>query len=136
MTVFVCVDTRGGMTFNKRRQSRDIRVIEDILRVSKDGTLYISEFSRELFEGKRAKIVCDTAPLETAPNDAFVFIENEQIGKYTEKIDKLIVYNWGEPYPFDMKLDINPKECGFRLRSRREFVGNSHDKVTREDFTK
>lgn len=136
MTVFVCVDTRGGMTFNKRRQSRDKRVIEDIIRASDDGILYISDYSEELFSVSGASVICVPSPLDTAPNDAYVFIENEHLSRYADKIDRLIIYNWGEAYPFDFKLDIDPQKDGFKLKSRREFVGNSHKKVTREDFIK
>ena len=49
MTVFVCIDDRGGMLFNKRRQSRDSKVIEDVVRTVGDGVLYISDFSELLF---------------------------------------------------------------------------------------
>lgn len=136
MTVFICLDTRGGMMFNKRRQSRDVRVIEDIIRASAEKPLYISDFSEELFAGKRANIVCVQSPLDEAPSDACVFIENEHLGRHIDKIDKLIIYNWSEAYPFDFRLDIKPEECGFKIKSRREFVGNSHEKVTREDFIK
>ena len=31
MDVFVCLDDRGGMFFNHRRQSRDRQVIQDML---------------------------------------------------------------------------------------------------------
>lgn len=136
MTVFICVDLRGGMMFNKRRQSRDVRVIEDIIRASDGRVLYISGYSEELFSGKRADVVCLQNPLDMAPRDACVFVENEHLGKYIDKIDKLVIYNWGEAYPFDFKLDIDPQSVGFKIKSRREFVGNSHKKVTREDFIK
>ncbi len=136
MTVFVCVDSRGGMMFNKRRQSRDVRVIEDIIRASDGEILYISDYSEELFSGRRADVICVQNPLDTAPANACVFVEGEHLGEYIDKIDKLVIYNWGEAYPFDFKLDIAPKDVGFKIKSRREFVGNSHKKVTREDFIK
>ena len=136
MTVFVCVDTRGGLIFNDRRQSRDPKVIEDVIRTAGDGILYISDFSEDLFSDSDTSVISVPNPLLSAGEGAFVFVENLPLSPYADKIDKLIVYNWGEPYPFDMKLDLKPTECGFRLRSRRTFAGIAHDKITREDFIK
>ena len=136
MTVFICLDERGGMMFNKRRQSRDIRVIEDVIRCAEDGVLYVSDYSEALFEDSTASVISVPEPLEVASDSAYVFCEGTPLADYIGKIDKIIIYNWCEVYPSDMKLDINPKECGFKLKSRREFVGKSHKKVTREDYIK
>lgn len=136
MTVFICLDERGGMMFNKRRQSRDIRVIEDVIRCAEDGVLYVSDYSEALFEDSTASVISVPEPLEVASDGAYVFCEGTPLADYIDKIDKIIIYNWCEVYPSDMKLDINPKECGFKLKSRREFVGKSHKKVTREDYIK
>lgn len=136
MTVFLCLDNKGGMMFNKRRQSRDAKVIEDIARVADDGLIYISDFSEILFEESSASVICVPNPLEAASANAFVFCEDSGISEFTEKIDRLIIYRWGEIYPSDMKLDINPESCGFRLKSTRKFKGKSHDNITREDYIK
>ncbi len=136
MTVFVCIDDRGGMLFNKRRQSRDSRVIEDVARTVGDGVLYISDFSEILFEESDASVISVSEPLLSAGADGFAFIENEHLSEYLDKIDRLIIYKWNRKYPYDFALDVEPTSAGFRKRSTREFIGTSHDKITREDYVK
>lgn len=136
MTVFICLDDRGGMLFNKRRQSRDAKVIEDVIRCSDDGLLYISDFSEKLFAESAASVISVPDPLEAAGEDAFVFCENMHLAPYLDKIDRLIIYKWNELYPSDFKIDVEVSKCGFRLKSRREFVGKAHKKITREDYVK
>ena len=136
MTVFLCTDSRGGMIFNGRRVCFDMKIIEDVIRYTGDGILYISDFSEDLFEDSTASVISVPSPLASAGDGAFVFIENEDILPHLDRIDRLIIYNFGEPYPYDVRLDIKPSDVGFRLRSRRTFVGATHDNVTREDYVK
>lgn len=136
MTVFVCIDDRGGMLFNKRRQSRDSRVIEDVIRTAEDGVLYISDFSEMLFEESEASVISVPDPLESAGEGGFVFIENRHLKEHIKKIDRLIIYKWNRKYPSDFTLDIDPIADGFKKKSTREFGGTSHDKITREDYVK
>ena len=124
------------MLFNKRRQSRDSRVIEDVIRTAEDGVLYISDFSEILFEESDASVISVPAPLESARSESFVFIENEHLKEYVDKIDRLIIYKWNRKYPSDFTLDIDPIADGFKKKSTREFKGTSHDKITREDYVK
>ena len=136
MTVFICIDERGGRLFYGKRQSRDPKVIEDVIRCADDGVLYISDFSEKLFADSTASVICVPAPLEVAGADAYVFCEEAPLGEYVDKIDKLIIYNWNEHYPSDFKLDIDPLKCGFKLRSKREFKGVAHKLISREDYVK
>ena len=46
MRVIVCLDDRNGMLFNRRRQSRDRRVVEDILRELGEKRLLVNGFRR------------------------------------------------------------------------------------------
>lgn len=136
MTVFVCIDDRGGMLFNKRRQSRDSKVIEDVARTVGDGLLYISDFSEILFAESDASVISVPDPLDSAGDGSFVFVENLHLGEYVDKIDRLIIYKWNRKYPCDFELDVTPSTAGFKKKSTREFKGTSHDKITREDYVK
>ena len=136
MTVFVCIDDRGGMLFNKRRQSRDSKVIEDVARTVGEGLLYISDFSEVLFAESDASVISVPDPLDSAGDGSFVFVENLHLGEYVDKIDRLIIYKWNRKYPCDFELDLTPTEAGFKKKSTREFKGTSHDKITREDYVK
>ena len=134
MTVFVCIDERGGMTFNSRRQSRDRFVTEDIIKSSGDSLLYISDFSEDLFENSDASVISVPTPLSHAKEGSFVFIENQPLAPYKEKIKSLIIYKWNRRYPFDSKIDIDPEKEGFTLTRVTEFEGNSHEKITKEEY--
>ena len=47
MTVYLCLDDRGGLLFNKRRQSRDAVLLADMA-AGLEGKLYIDRFSEKL----------------------------------------------------------------------------------------
>ena len=134
MTVYICIDKRGGMLFNNRRQSRDSAVIDDIL-ASAEGKLFISDFSKKLLFDKKG-IKCKKNPLEDSRAGDHVFCENLPLKDCVDKIGRLVIYNWNRLYPSDVKLDIDPTACSFILKSRTEFVGTSHEKITKEIYEK
>ena len=136
MTVFVCTDERGGMTFMNRRVSSDKILTKDIEKTVGDGILYISDFSELLFENSDISVMSVPSPLDIAGEDDFVFVENIPLKQSLEKIDRIILYNWNRRYPFDFSFDLSPEEEGFRLLEKCEFKGNSHDKITKEIYTK
>lgn len=136
MTVFICVDDRGGMTFMKRRLSRDKILTEDLVKTVGDGILYISEFSESLFSESSLSVMSVSSPLQSAGKDDFVFIENLPLSDALNKIDTLVIYKWNRTYPFDFSLDLNPDKSGFLLVDSYDFKGNSHDKITKEIYKK
>ena len=136
MTVFLCIDERGGMIFMNRRVSSDKILTKDIEKSVGDGILYISDFSEFLFENSDMSVMSVPNPLQIAGEGDFVFVENLSLKERIEKIDKLIIYNWNRKYPFDFSLDINPLEEGFRLSEIYDFKGKSHDKITKEIYVK
>lgn len=136
MTVFVCIEDRGGMLFNKRRLSRDKNLTDDVIRTSDDGVLYVNEFSEELFCETDASVICVPEPMESASDSAYVFAENIPLSKYSQRISKLIIYKWNRRYPFDTVLDIDPEKSGFKLSETVDLVGNSHEKITKEVYVK
>ena len=56
MIAIVCFDENNGMFFNERRQSKDRYVIRDIVHMVENNTLYINEYSKELFKNTPANI--------------------------------------------------------------------------------
>ena len=132
MTVIVCLSEGGGMTFNKRRQSRDEKVIENVEQQVSDGALFISEFSLSLFSESDVSVIAVSDPLSAAGAGDFVFLEDRGVCEYSSKIRRLIIYRWNRRYPTDMKLDIEPEDIGLTLSELIEFAGKSHEKITRE----
>ncbi len=134
MTVIICLDERGGMTFMGRRQSRDEAVCKDIMHTVGDGRLYIQSYSGELFKGENIKIV--QSPLSEAGPDDFCFIETEDITDHLCEAHTLITYNWNRHYPSDRLLDIKPEKHGFSMYERIDLAGKSHEKITKETYIK
>ena len=132
MTVIVCLSDGDGMMFNKRRQSRDCAVIEDIGRLVGDGVVFISDFSINLFSESEFSVIAVSDPLCAASDEDFVFLEDRGIGKSFSEIKRLVIYRWNRKYPTDFKLDKVPLTEGMTLSETLEFKGKSHEKITRE----
>lgn len=132
MTVAVCISDGGGMLFNKRRQSKDKTVTEDILKQAGEKKILISEFSLPIFSEYSERVIDVSDPLAVAENGDFVFVEDRKILEHKSKIEEIYIYRWNRKYPFDFKLDFDPSEEGMYLAEVVEFAGNSHEKITRE----
>ena len=132
MKIIVCVDDNMGMLFNKRRQSRDVKVLDDIFCMT--DKLWIHPFSEKLYEKYKEKTKVDDSFLEEAGFGEFCFVENISLKPYEDKIEQLIVYKWNRKYPADFKLDLDLSQ--WHLQEALEFQGNSHDLITREIYVK
>ncbi len=133
MKVIVCVDDNNGMMFNKRRQSRDKVLIEDVVRNVIGGNLLMTPYSEILFEDSNIDVFFLSEDiLEEADPEDYCFIENKSLLPYSDRIDELIIYRWNRTYPADMYLDIDPEALSMNLVSTEEFAGSSHEKITKE----
>ena len=133
--VAITLDDNGGLMFNKRRQSRDKRLIADLC-AKTTGFIYISPYSKLLFEEYQDRIKIADNPLVECPDGSTAFVEGQTLGEYIDDIDELLVYKWNRLYPSDIKIDIDIKSEGFKMHAKYEFVGNSHDKITKEVYRK
>lgn len=129
MTLYICLDDRNGLQFNKRRQSRDAVLLEDI-RGQLSGPLLIEPFSEKLIREAQIPYVL---PPETA--DDF-FAENVPTEELLESCEKVVIYRWNRHYPADIRWDPDLTERGFSLSETVEFPGKSHEKITREVYVK
>ena len=128
ITVAVCLDDRGGMMLFGRRQSRD-RVLIGELCESADVTIYTNRFSEMLFAGHEDRIAVSDNPLDECPDGGIAFIENLPLLPHIDRISRLISYKWNRLYPSDVKIDIDLSAFG--VIGRKDFVGSSHDKITK-----
>ena len=137
MKVIVCVDDNNGMMFNNRRQSRDRNIIDDIVQNVVGGNLLMAPYSETLFKNSNIKafFLAEDILDEAAPED-YCFIDNKSLLPYSYRIDELIIYRWNRKYPADMYLDIDPAKLSLKLVSATEFVGSSHEKITKELYKK
>lgn len=131
MTLILCLDPKGGMTFNGRRQTLDYEVVADIS-VLGNKKLYISPFSESYFMGRGAKVVDE--PLKDAPSDATVFIEDTDPLPYLDKVEKIIIFRWGEVYPQDCRLSFDPCEKGFKKLGEMKYSTKVHQNIKKEIY--
>lgn len=131
MTIYVCLDDRNGMQFNRRRQSRDAAVLADL-----EQPVYIDAFSQKLMES--AGISCVLAPedLGQLPPESGFFLEDRTPETVLPLADKVVIYRWNRHYPADICWNADLKDWGFTLESRSEFPGKSHETITREVYVK
>ena len=129
MTLYICLDDRNGLRFNKRRQSRDAAVLEDI-RCQLSGNLLIEAFSEKLI--REAEIPCVLHP-QTAED---FFLENVPTDEILENCKKVVIYRWNRHYPADVRWNPDLEARGFVLGETVEFPGKSHEKITREVYVK
>lgn len=132
MIMCVCVDESMGMSFNRRRQSRDKKLTERLLSICAERKLYISDYSRPLFEGFAADNIIVSQNFSEAGSADICFFELENVSEYAARADGIIMYRWNRKYPSDKKFPFVPSDKGYVLESSIDFSGNSHEKITEE----
>ena len=137
MTLIVTVDELFGLAFGKRRQSRDKALTRDLMKIADGGVLYAREYSRLIFDEAGAdfgKIVFCENPASAASGKGFAFIELALTRQELDLADRVIIYSWNRRYPSTAKLDVAYIKANFTLLEEIEFVGNSHEKLTRYTY--
>lgn len=134
MTIVICADKNGGTLFNNRRQSRDSKLIEDMVSLAQDKAIFASPYSEKLFSGVNCSLNLCENYLEAAKDSDICFAEKEDITPYLSKVDELVLYRWSKVYPADRFFD--PESFGFRLKEKTDFPGSSHDSIDREVYVK
>lgn len=131
MTVIVCIGSRGEMLFGGRRVSRDAHILADIRML---GRIVAAPFSEKYLAGAGLDLTVMDAPLENAGKEDILFIEEPPLAPYKDRIDRMIVYDFGEVYPLDTTIDITPAAIGLRSVSVTEFAGKAHKLIKKEIF--
>ena len=135
LTVILCLDDRGGMIFNNRRQSRDREVLFDISKMA-DKEILISPFSEKLFAEHNMRYKVKEDLPDSAEENDIIFVEDIDIEPYISHIDKIIIYKWNRTYPFDKCFSADLGAEGFTLTNTEELKGFSHEKITKETYEK
>lgn len=129
MVLIVCIDKNNGMLFNNRRQSKDKVVTQHIIELVSNKKLWISNFSKDLFEEYSLNnLIIDNDFLNKIERQEYCFVENISPNEFEDKIEKIVLYNWNRNYPSDVYFDLSLKN--WICESKTEFSGNSHDKIT------
>jgi len=132
MTVYLCLDDRAGLLFNRRRQSRDAAVLADMAAAVPD-VLTIDAFSEKLISAAGIPYVLAG---ESLPEDAHFFLEARDPDALAPMAEKLVLYRWNRHYPADVRWEKTPESHGFHLSETTEFPGKSHEMITKEVYVK
>lgn len=135
MILIVCIDDKGGLLFNGRRQSQDRVLREHLLELTEGRPLWMSAYSAKQFAGHAApNIVTDDACLDRAGQGEFCFAEEGGLSARAERLEGLVLCRWNRVYPADTWFDVPPE--GWRLAQREEFAGSSHETITLEVYSR
>lgn len=132
MNLIVCIDDRGGMLFNHRRQSSDRYVTERILNMAKESRLLVNEYTARLFSD--GAVVCSERLWEEAKAQDYCFVEDQDVSSVVDQAEKIVIFHWNRAYPADLYF---PMEMlfGRKLSFSEEFPGYSHDNIRMEVYT-
>lgn len=135
MKLVLCVDDRGGLAFNHRRQSQDRAVRADMLQMCGDTKLWVSTYTAQQFgDSEQAYLMISETGFEHVPLETFCFMEDIEPEPYIDSANEIVLYHWNRLYPADRKLKLplaqwDCVECT-------EFPGYSHEKITKEVYTR
>lgn len=127
MKIIVCVDQNNGILFNQRRVSSDKSIFNDIKK--NNYKIGISEYSKDIFDDNEV----DYQVIDNGNFYDYIFVEDYNYQKL-DNIDEIIVYNFNRKYPSDYKLKLNFDD--YQIVNNYDFVGNSHDKITKVIYQK
>ena len=83
-------------------------------------------------QGWEGDLRADENFLNLAGPGEYCFAEGQLLAPYREKLESLVLYHWNRRYPADVYFDLDLSQ--WRLVSRREFPGTSHDTITKEVY--
>ena len=135
MNIILCIDNANGMLFHHRRQSQDKVLREQILQSAASHKLWMNSYSKKQFiEGSQECIIVDEKFLLKAGSDDYCFVEDVDISPYIQNIKKVILFKWNRCYPADTFFPLDLSK--WTLQGIEDFVGHSHEKITKEIYVK
>lgn len=132
MIPIICIDDKGGMMFNRRRQSKDSVLRGRVLDMAAGSKLLMNAYSAGQFEEENTIITISEDFLNEAAEGEFCFTEDQPLLPHKDRIEKLIVYKWNRSYPGDLMSDIDLS--AWTLTQSTDFEGSSHEKITEEIY--
>ena len=134
MIVIVCIDDKGGMLFNHRRQSQDRLLRADLLREAAGAPVWLNAYSARQFDPPPENLRVAEDFLDRAGAGELCFVEDRDLAPWAEKVEGVVLYRWNRVYPADLFLTL-PLERWTLVRQE-EFAGSSHQKITKEVYTR
>lgn len=131
MILVVCIDDKGGMLFNGRRQSQDRLLREDLLLEAGGAPLWMNAYSARQFAPAPENVrVADDFPSQAGPGE-YCFFEDVDPVPWLEEAEMVILYHWNRRYPSDSPRFPQPL-TGWSVKRKLDFAGFSHEWITKE----
>ena len=130
MIVAACVDDGFGLRFAGRRQSRDRVLVQKLLELAQ-GRLRIAPDAMKLFADQC--VYCGPDWLTGAGSGDWCFCEDASYMEQADAIEKIVLFQWNRSYPADTYFTFPGQ---WACRSREDFAGSSHEKITIEVYEK
>lgn len=135
MKLITVVDERNGLTFGRRRLSRDRLLIERVMEKVGKSRLWMDGYTAEMFGNAVPVNVCiGTDWFSKATDLDYAFLERIPEGFNMKEITEIIKFCWNRHYPSDAQFPILLPSEGWHLIYRRDFQGYSHEKITEEEW--
>ncbi len=132
MILAVCVDDKGGMLFNRRRQSQDRLLRQNLLEEAAGRAVWMNAYSYKQFAPAPENVRCAEDFFTQAGEGEFCFFEDEDPAPWLAKAEEVILYCWNRAYPADRRFFLPQK--GWTPARREDFPGSSHERITKEVF--
>lgn len=137
MIAVVCIDDKGGMMFNHRRQSQDRFLRAELLAWAGARRIWMNGYSAKQFSTEDRERISEAEDfLDRAGAGELCFVEDAPLAPHEEKLEEVVVYHWNRTYPSNQKLDLALEEPVWRCVESGEFAGSSHEKITKEIYRK
>ena len=131
MILVVCIDEKGGMLFNHRRQSQDRLLRADLLEEAAGAAVWMNAYSAGQFADLPENIrVAEDFYLQAGEGE-FCFFENVDPVPWLNRAEKVLIYHWNRRYPSDRPRFPQPL-VGWSVTRREDFPGASHECITKE----
>lgn len=131
MILVACIDDKGGMLFNRRRQSQDRLLRLDLLREAGGNAIWMNGYSVKQFADPPENIrVAEDFYLQAGAGE-FCFFEDVDPVPWLDRAEKVLLYHWNRRYPSDPPGFPQPL-VGWSVTRREDFVGASHACITKE----
>ncbi|MBE5817123.1 MAG: ribonuclease Z [Clostridiales bacterium] len=131
MTLIICIDEKGGLSFANRRQSQDRALREYIMSNFVTDKIIMSNYSYKQFS-EYTNVIADDDFLINAVKGDVCFIEGYEIP--VDRASKIILCNWNRHYPADKFFNTDLAAKGFDKISENRIKGYSHDEITIETY--
>lgn len=132
MIIAACIDDKGGMLFNRRRQSQDRLLRLDLLREAGGRSLWMNRYSAGQFAPAPDNVRVAEDFAAQAGTGEFCFFEDVDPMPWLDRAEMVILYHWNRRYPADRFFPW--PLAGWSSKEKTDFAGASHECITKEIF--